>query len=305
MDFSNDLNKSILACSAYDERKLYFGNILVYPFTTERIDGYINEFELENRSLLTIGSSGDQVINAVLHNCKDITLYDINPLSKYYYYLKCAALICLTYDEFLEFLRFRGYIEWRDNLNVFNLKSYNKLRDTLRLLDYESFLYFDELFNTFSNITIRKVLFEYDEDKKAIISNNYLNNNILYEEVKQKLKNVKIKFICADICDIDNSIKYDNIWLSNYLTWVADKEKILEIIDKAYDALNKDGKLLVSYLYSIRKTYTYECSPIYNLDEVYKYFSNYNLEFKEFDGVSYDSFDENKWKDAVLILKKS
>lgn len=304
MDFSRNLNESILACSLYDENKIYTGNISIYPFTTERISGYINEFELENKSLLTIGSSGDQVINAVLHNCKDITLYDINPYSKYYYYLKCAALISLTYNEFLEFLRFREYIEWKDNLNVFNLKSYNKLKDTLKLLDYESFLYFDELFNNFSNLTIRKVLFEYDEDDKTKINNDYLNNNILYGEAKQKIKKAKINFICADIFDINDSIKYDNIWLSNVLTWFDNKEKISELIDKAYSALNEDGKLLVSYLYSIRKEYNFAQSPIYNLDEVYKDFLNYNLELKEFDGVSYDSFDKKKRKDAVLILKK-
>ena len=29
----------------------------IYPFTTENIDGYINNFDLKNKSLLTTGSS--------------------------------------------------------------------------------------------------------------------------------------------------------------------------------------------------------------------------------------------------------
>ena len=37
---------------------------LIYKFTTENISGYIKEFDFKNKSLLTVGSSGDQVINA-------------------------------------------------------------------------------------------------------------------------------------------------------------------------------------------------------------------------------------------------
>lgn len=63
-----------------------FGRI--YPFTTENIAGYINLFNLDNKSLLTVGSSGDQVINASLFNCQDQTVIDINPFTRYYFYLK-------------------------------------------------------------------------------------------------------------------------------------------------------------------------------------------------------------------------
>ena len=41
---------------------------LLYPFTTENITGYINNFNLYQNTLLTVGSSGDQVINASLFN---------------------------------------------------------------------------------------------------------------------------------------------------------------------------------------------------------------------------------------------
>lgn len=55
---------------------LGIGNFInIYPFTTENIAGYINEFELKDKSLLTVGSSGDQVINAALYDCQDITLF--------------------------------------------------------------------------------------------------------------------------------------------------------------------------------------------------------------------------------------
>ena len=42
-----------------------FNNI--YDFTTENFDSYMNEFNLENSNLFTVGSSGDQVLNAINH----------------------------------------------------------------------------------------------------------------------------------------------------------------------------------------------------------------------------------------------
>ena len=36
----------------------------IYPFTTENIAGYIDYFDFDDKSLLTVGSSGDQILNA-------------------------------------------------------------------------------------------------------------------------------------------------------------------------------------------------------------------------------------------------
>lgn len=37
----------------------------IYDFTTENLNCYMNEFNLENSSLFTVESSGDQVLNAI------------------------------------------------------------------------------------------------------------------------------------------------------------------------------------------------------------------------------------------------
>ena len=57
-------------------------------------------FDFQNKSLLTIGSSGDQILNSFYYGARDITLFDINEYSKYYIYLKIAAIISLNYKEF-------------------------------------------------------------------------------------------------------------------------------------------------------------------------------------------------------------
>lgn len=60
----------------------------LYKFTTENISGYISEFSFKDRTLLTVGSSCDQVINANLYGCNDIIVVDLNGLAEYYFCLK-------------------------------------------------------------------------------------------------------------------------------------------------------------------------------------------------------------------------
>jgi len=136
----------------------------LYPFTTENIKGYINQFDLRNKSLLTVGSSGDQVINASLKGCKDQTILDICPYTKYYFYLKKAALLTLSYEEFINFFCFLDYTEtFNDNYQVFNIDTYKKIRLNLKELNEEAFMFWDELFNTYYGLDIRVSLFKKDE----------------------------------------------------------------------------------------------------------------------------------------------
>ena len=77
----------------------------LYSFTTENIKDYISSFDLNNKSLLTVGSSADQAINAILNGCKDVTIMDINPFVKYYFNLKKAGMLTLDYKQFMDLLQ--------------------------------------------------------------------------------------------------------------------------------------------------------------------------------------------------------
>ena len=102
---------SLIYPSSEDPFKIRFSKI--YPFTTENIAGFIDFFDLKDRSLLTVGSSGDQPINAALKGCKDITVVDVNPLTRYYYYFKVATILSLKMEELLKFL---NYLDGKMNL---------------------------------------------------------------------------------------------------------------------------------------------------------------------------------------------
>lgn len=284
-----------------------FGKI--YPFTTENISGYINLFNLKDKSLLTVGSSGDQVINAILKDCKDVTILDINPYTKYYYFLKMACILELKISELLQFLRYKDYPKvFKNNDDVFNIETFNKIKNTLRLLDYESYLFWDELFQSYPMNEIRLNLFEQDEYRTEIITkcNPYLQSTVLYDETKEKIKNVKITFINGDIFKTELNQTYDNIWLSNIGTHIP--RRFLKIMtDKTSKHLNKEGKMLISYLYETTKDsiYQQDWCPIYNLDKTFEILDEYNPELISFTGITNFAFNSKKMtNDSVLIYTK-
>lgn len=308
-NFSITLDHAIKRCekriNVNDTKTGYFGQI--YSFTTENIAGYIDLFDLKDKSLLTVGSSCDQLINAVLKNCKDITLVDINPYTKFYFYLKMASILELERKEFLNFFRFYDYPKvFKENNNVFNKKTYKKIEQTLRLLDYESFLFWTELFDNFSSLDIRKYLFSHDEGRNSEIigSNLYLQNNLLYKDTRMKLQKVKPNFITENIFLVKFDRTFDNIWLSNISHYVimTELKKSINIISKY---LSENGNLLMTYLYETTKETKYqkEWNEIYNLEETYELLKEYHPILESFQGVKGLKFNEDI-KDSVLIYNK-
>ena len=70
--------------------KNIFGD--VYPFTTEDISKYFPILELKDKSVLTVGSSGDQAFNAILCGAGKVTIMDISPLTESFVKFKRDAI---------------------------------------------------------------------------------------------------------------------------------------------------------------------------------------------------------------------
>ena len=273
----------------------------LYPFTTENISGYISKFNLNNKSLLTVGSSGDQIINAILFNCNDISIVDVCPFTKFYFNLKKAALITLSYEEFFKFFCYENFSLLGNNINTFNEKTFYGVLNTLKELDCGSYLFWEELINKHKLLKIRKNLFSRDEYSKYILKkiNPDLNNNEMYKKTQSLIADANPNFIINDILNVNLEKKYDNIWLSNIGQYMP-LDKLKQIVDKLDLNLNADGKLLLCYLYKFVKEMKYnkEWSEVYNLEKVNKLLKDYNLSIESFIGVS--SWQE----DSILLYKK-
>jgi len=303
--FEQKLNCAIEICEGKCPETIFDR---VYSFATENVSDYLKYFDLKNKSLLTIGSSGDQVLNAYYNGGRDITLIDINQFSKFYLYLKISAILSLSYEEFKLFFFVHGTKEYY-NKKLFSKELFNKIKSTLRLLDYESYLFFDELFSRFDSQIIKSNLINFDEVRNKVICgfNNYLKNENAYNTLKKEIHSITFKFINEDIFESNLDRQYDNIILSN-LSGYCDLNKFKMLLNRLSTTnLNEEGKMLIAYLWDISydsEVYNEDWLPIYNLPLVKEQFKDYITEHHQVNGARSMIWWQEKQKDLVLIYKK-
>lgn len=266
----------------------------ILNFTTENISGYINEFDLKNKSLMTVGSSGDQLINAILYGCQDITHYDISPYSRYFIYLKLASILSLTREELLTFFSFhKNFI--KENKHQFSNKTYKKVQDYLRFLDSESSEIWNVLFDSFKPSIISRALFFGIANKyKTIKFNPYLSDDISYEETRTKIKKANLRFLVGDLTKDNINETFDNIWLSNIADYYEARDNKI-MFNNAIKSLNDNGRLLMCYLYD----YTYKIEQRECLGEL---FQEYKPSIIEFSSCNQGTITDIP--DAALIYHK-
>lgn len=272
----------------------------LYSFTTENIKDYISSFDLNNKSLLTVGSSADQAINAILNGCKDVTIMDINPFVKYYFNLKKAGMLTLNYKQFMDY-----FFDYGLSPMLFSKDIYEKLRKVLSVLDLDSLLFWDNLYKNNNSKVIRYRLFKDDvmETRSLKEFNPYLSDEFKFKKTRRRISNINLKFINGNILDADKwlmNCKFDNIFLSNIYDYVKDNADDLYrfrlIINYLIKNMNNQGKLMISYLYGINKT-----------DSLVDFIHNFGLDkygVEMFRGVRGLYFDDDT-KDAIVTYRKT
>lgn len=294
----SNLNKAILICKGHSSQDDYFDRI--YSFATENISQYINEFSLNNRSLLTVGSSGDQVINSSLYGCTNQTVCDVCSFAKYYFYLKKAGILSLTYSEFLNYFCYFDYPQQDSyNKNVFNQQAYQKIKTILKSLDNESLWFWDELFKQFDGEQVREQLFVSDEIELMTLLkeyNIYLKNATLFEKTKKTIAKVNPQFITQNIYGFNPQNTFDNIFLSNLIDY-SNLNDYIDFINRLSTSLNVDGAMLIAYLF--RSKINNQSHSYLDLDQINSAFNKDSIITK-----SFDSPLPGYKKDSVLIYKK-
>lgn len=94
----------------------------LYGTSNENINGYLDFFNLTNRSLCTIGSSFDHSINASFKNPRSVTIVDKCPFTEYYSYLKLAAFLELHRMDYAYFICKKDCNQYLDINKKFMLK---------------------------------------------------------------------------------------------------------------------------------------------------------------------------------------
>ena len=210
----------------------------VYAFSNENLDNSLGKLDFDGKSVLTVGSSGDQTLMAILGGATKITLADANPMAKYYVQLKLAAIKNLSQDHF------NFYFE---PSNIFNPKCYAQVSHDL---DPESKTFWDSIIMDVDESIriemIHNMFHDYSFTPFSVFS--YRHNKSVYDRLQQQLRNVEIDYQTCDFLDfhkIDG--KYDAILLSNVYDYITNRRFNNEIAKISEKLLNKDGFIQVLY----------------------------------------------------------
>ncbi len=239
--------------------KVLSGNLTefsrIYPFTNENIKGCFNHFDFDGKDVLSVLASSDQVFDIFLRGANKIDTFDINPLTKYYFYLKKAAVLALDKKTFLNFF---------NNTYDTHTLLYDKdiYLEISKYLSEEALLFWNKIFKS-NDVEVKK-LFLHNTIPIPTLSRNvlYLNE---YDSLQHKIKNFDINFVACDLRYIDTILNnsYDIMYLSNILSRIdlipqvnmesslkkTIVKKLIIEINKLEKYLNSDGKILVNYFF--------------------------------------------------------
>ena len=280
-----------------------------YMFSNENINGFIKKISLNKKNALTVCSSGDQAFNLVLNGAYKVDLFDINGFTKYYFYFKKAAIMGLSYQEFINF-----FFPTLFNKNVFNFDSYLNLRN--KIDDDEVRVFWDYLFCHYSGIDLynSKLFHKLYYSKKNILKiNEYLINEDNYNRLKELLINKQFNFYNINL--FDDSLyfndKYDFVYLSNIFDYLFSNSEleyaksIKKIIANLSNYTNDGGDIAVNYIYLYNEDYDKD-----------SYFSNFNslcfrneyfdanYEYVIFSGAFDPDGHQSRNKDALMLYRK-
>lgn len=217
----------------------------VYPFTNEKIKSYYRKFNY-NGNVLTVTGSGEVLLHSILMGSKDITLFDINVLTKYYTLLKMEAIKSLTVDEFIEYFTTNGDVGYPK-------MSYDLFKKIEIYLDDDTRYFWNSMYDNFNmtNNEFQEGFFYADGEYFNSDYLTYYRYNVLKREL---LEEVNVKFINKGLYELDSDDldkKYIAIFLSNIVDYLDNRTIFRNYLEKELmPRLVPNGKLLYQYVWN-------------------------------------------------------
>ena len=215
----------------------------VYSFSNENLHELFRHMDLTDKSVATVGSSGDQAIYSIFKGAKHVTIIDSNILAKPYIDLKIAAIKGLNHREFRKFFGRIDNVLW----NADYVWLYKKIT---HLLPPDSRAFWDTLLleaaNDGDKFKFSRMFYMYTPHEEIPIYE--------YPEMYKKLQEIllnedyTIDYVVSELNDFPDRLngKYDLILLSNiysYFTSPAEREEeFFKCIEKLFkNNLNDRG----------------------------------------------------------------
>ena len=238
----------------------------VFKFTNENFTELYEYIKSKNRKVLTVGSSGDQALIAILNGTKNITIADLNMYTKMWTELKIAGIKNLNFEEFCNYFACSS----REFFHKEH-KTYAKISHSLPS-DVQNF--WDTMMIDGSEEEILELFEDIIVDPKHI---PYIANEENYLQLQNALKknDYKIKYIVDELSNFPRVIKdkYDFIDLSNILDYYHYRNdnsplKFFKTVKQLYNNnLKENGYIRVSSCF--KKHYSFDSKDLKCLKEKY------------------------------------
>jgi len=223
----------------------------LYANATEDMSTYYKEFDYP-KTFLSVGASGEQVVNAICAGAKVIDVYDSNRLCRHALSLRIAALQGLDKADLIEYF------------STFSPLLFAKFAP---LLPEDSLFYWYGIYSSFSLSQVGNIisifLFSYKKlDIDLLESINPYLQGENYKKTQELSKDVTINYLDTDLYHLPQYIKektYDAMTFSNIYEYInfndaVTREKAKQyrdfVINEMYPHLNEGGAIMVSYLYA-------------------------------------------------------
>lgn len=204
----------------------------LYYSTNENLDELFKYVDVKDKDVLTVLSSSDQYFYCLFNDARSVDSYDINKLTKYYYYLRLWGI------KYLD-LFYPSEDLFKNHIYIYELL---KLVDCNDKSEEEAYMFW--------NSYIRKV-FPFDNKNLFYVGSKKTGISDTTKLIESIDKN-KFSFYNSDIKNINSNKKYDVIITSNILEYCSsDTTRIIR--DKLDSLLNEDGIIVCSnimYRYS-------------------------------------------------------
>ena len=200
----------------------------VYYSSNENLDGLFKNVDMKDKKVLTVQASSDQLFHISSKKPASIETFDMNRLTKFYYYLR------------------KWYILYEDEFyfNVYNTENiYELLQKVIPTNEeeYDAYLYWIKFVKTIPKFFIKDLYF--------ISSNPHKNEIHDLRRLKDFLVDYKLRFNGMDITKERLDKKYDTIVISNILEYYdEDLGRITDIRNNLCRMLNDDGEVIASNL---------------------------------------------------------
>lgn len=201
----------------------------IYTRTNENLNLLLKDIEVKNKKVLTVLASSDQLFYFLLKNAKEVETFDINVLTKYFFYLRKWNLLYLK-----EYFYPKGPLNSNYILKLLEFAKKNITTDG----EEQAYLFWKSLTNRYNTIPIAHHI-------------NKTQNGIIKEEKNElieKLKTYELKFKNINIMKKQNRNrkKHDIIFISNIPEWYDDIEESISLKENVINLLEDDGRVIGS-----------------------------------------------------------